>query len=1389
MKRNAARRLAVMLCISVVFQSMGGSVFSGYLSWFLLPGMISEARERPIPGDTADAVTATPGNAQTEDKEPDKDTASPSDAVVKVYGFSGEEEWLTVALGTEKGEIPFPDSVIAVVSEDEEEVIEGISWINRGSYDPDTPGVYEFELRLPMGYRLMSGVRLPVLYVCTGDHLITGLEFTEGAKKELHVMTGTKESDLELPETLKAAVCGTNEMEIPVTWKCEGVYDPETEGEYLFKAVPGEEYHVATGVKIPEAEVILTGAKLFAAAYPTPKISITGTKSEFPYRNDISMMITVSASVTPSIVGIVGEVDVTIRNADSSIISTQSQTVELGKSVNIIFEDPRNFIPFGNDDGNLLYYIDVNFQPRSNIPLNPAELKSGKTFKVINAKLVLHDKSKFTGKGTYEDPLGKVEILNGDVIIEGTKINVPGQWKWKYSQEELETRLPITGNSVGYNVEFIMDKTTDNQTYGKYYNPPEVTTLKPVIAKKLLWFVDPPELEDKYYNGTSEGKVKELYIRKSENGPCLKAEEALIDGTSTITSTVVYTDMNAGQGKTAKVTAKLEGTNINYAFNDKGSTTAEQTVKNCEIFKNPNQPVVTPAVKTYEIYAGDREVTEPLLYLSNDDKSVPNQLFTLTIPSGIGGKFDKVTMSYYAPTENAVKIIGKDFEKRTLTVKNIPNVETKIFDEVEITFESTNFQPVTAKLRFEVVKQKEPAIFNPPTSNNKIRSRQTLREATEAGLSLSGTAKDPDSTTTVNGKWTWKEPDKAFPAGTHNIAWVFTPDSKYGNKYSNGEGTISVTVAKSAAVFDPLFSDNIKTTKQTYPYGTTLGDILIIDGNDSTEHWKFTNPNTVPPRGSKYFKAEYKPSDPNDFESTTRDVMINIEPSEAMLEGAPPEATGIYGKKITEYEITNNPGIVVSDGKRLEGTWVWDTDNMDINSIPEVGGTKSYPAKFKIKTNPDYYTEVKVDIIPNVSPRNLQDITKVTLKQKIYDGTPIGAVEAITCRSSDKKTVNLNPSDYTYRVVYDNHNAGKNRSAMVYIRSNTPNYTIMREDGEMFYEVKGAVIEKSAVMPEILPDTLTCYANMDEAKTIKTTFDLNQFVPVAKPGETTGEVTYTISPISTTVGKYTVDKKGILTITAQKWDGGDPEDKVRVYVDTENYQQATVELYVKGTHKQVPVITEPMTYSSKVGAGQPLSRLKLNESIVFLDKDGKPVPGTVQWKEPGKVFEPGVHSAEWIFIPEDQEKYVSIVGTLTFTVEESNFNVTVNNGTGGGSYAEGAIVEILASIPADHAFLGWTGSPGVNFTDASKAATTFVMPARDVTVTGNSEYRPSFAVTVENGEGAGTYFVGETVTITAKAPSSKDNFYSWTSPQGVVFKDAYSAETTFVMPEMAVTVT
>ena len=184
----------------------------------------------------------------------------------------------------------------------------------------------------------------------------------------------------------------------------------------------------------------------------------------------------------------------------------------------------------------------------------------------------------------------------------------------------------------------------------------------------------------------------------------------------------------------------------------------------------------------------------------------------------------------------------------------------------------------------------------------------------------------------------------------------------------------------------------------------------------------------------------------------------------------------------------------------------------------------------------------------------------------------------------------------------------------------------------------------------------------------------------------------------------------------------------------------------------------------------------------------------------------------------------SSVASATYVIEipalaPGTYAVTVNNGTGDGNYAAGATVTITAdAAPNGQEFDKWTVVSGeVALASATSATTTFVMPASAVEVTAtyknkSSEPNPpaptpapepspeptptpapdpsTYAVTVNNGTGGGSYAAGETVTITADAAPSGQEFDKWTVVSGgVTLASATNATTTFEMPASAVEVT
>jgi len=142
--------------------------------------------------------------------------------------------------------------------------------------------------------------------------------------------------------------------------------------------------------------------------------------------------------------------------------------------------------------------------------------------------------------------------------------------------------------------------------------------------------------------------------------------------------------------------------------------------------------------------------------------------------------------------------------------------------------------------------------------------------------------------------------------------------------------------------------------------------------------------------------------------------------------------------------------------------------------------------------------------------------------------------------------------------------------------------------------------------------------------------------------------------------------------------------------------------------------------------------------------------------------------------------------------------VTVNKGSGTGSYEVGVTVRISAdNAPSGQKFKNWTAS-GVSLgSGANSASTSFTMPSNAVTVTAEFESQtPSsdtYSVTVVSegtgASGGGSYVAGATVTISAGTAPSGQQFKNWTASGVNLGSGANSASTSFTMPSNTVTVT
>ena len=149
--------------------------------------------------------------------------------------------------------------------------------------------------------------------------------------------------------------------------------------------------------------------------------------------------------------------------------------------------------------------------------------------------------------------------------------------------------------------------------------------------------------------------------------------------------------------------------------------------------------------------------------------------------------------------------------------------------------------------------------------------------------------------------------------------------------------------------------------------------------------------------------------------------------------------------------------------------------------------------------------------------------------------------------------------------------------------------------------------------------------------------------------------------------------------------------------------------------------------------------------------------------------------------------------TLTVTAAGvATYTLTVTNGAGSGTYAAGATITIVANTPpAGQRFKAWVvNSGGVTLGNPLAASTSFVMPARAVTVAATYEPLPViYTITVQNdGHGTASANVnsaaqGVTISLTA-TPNSGYRFKEWQVINGGVTITNHQ----FIMPAQNVTV-
>ena len=413
---------------------------------------------------------------------------------------------------------------------------------------------------------------------------------------------------------------------------------------------------------------------------------------------------------------------------------------------------------------------------------------------------------------------------------------------------EKDKDFTITGGGSTYDVGpcTLTIKATDNGDY--------------TGSKSAEWTVRPLKVAAsvgdiiKTYDGTTDLPANAKITLKSADSYYTGVPLRLAKGTDYEVLNACYDSADAGI-KTVSFTIKLK--NAGYVFED-STTQKDFTLNGAELndktFKI-NPAAIDPSdIQLYQTVFND---------LAKTYKIDLNQFLDTILPEG--GKYGDIQYgkpsvfmnSDYYPVGGAT--IGNGNLSLSINKAASSNQGDEI-GTVTVQVETTNYQPFTLTIHVSLQDKLVPVLAEGNTvSASEITYGQTLADSK---LAVNGTMKDPNTSATVDGTFTWTDGTIKPDAGSYDAEWTFTPAEGY-EEYATATGTVTVKVKPAKLIVSVKASSMYYTGEEqiasiiasgqsvdSTPVTFTYSD--KVDGNYTSGVPTFTDAGTY----TAYYKAE-----------------------------------------------------------------------------------------------------------------------------------------------------------------------------------------------------------------------------------------------------------------------------------------------------------------------------------------------------------------------------------------------------------------------------------------------------------------------------------------------------------------------------------------------------
>ncbi len=304
-------------------------------------------------------------------------------------------------------------------------------------------------------------------------------------------------------------------------------------------------------------------------------------------------------------------------------------------------------------------------------------------------------------------------------------------------------------------------------------------------------------------------------------------------------------------------------------------------------------------------------------------------------------------------------------------------------------------------------------------------------------ITISGTMKDGD--TTVEGTFSWAASKELYPAGTHEVEWIFTPTNS--GKYAVATGKVTITVNKATPTGKPEYTA-ITTS------GKKLSDASLTQAETSfsvpgTVAWKLPADTEV--TANTAYEWVFTPNDTDNYNSLTGTITLWHKSSSGTSSGSVTPGTktdtvknpdGSTTKTETKADGSKTETTTASSGGGSTGTTVTKTDakgnttteasaklsDRDVKEAQEKGEAVSVPVKgIAAAKDANAATKIKIDVPNNANKTTVEipveNVTSGTVAVIVHED---GTEELVKDSKPTEHGVQLELSGSTTVKIIDN---------------------------------------------------------------------------------------------------------------------------------------------------------------------------------------------------------------------------------------------------------------------------------------------------------------------------------------------------------------------------------